>query len=242
MGPLSWTVILLLSTAVAAAGQPCPTASDSGASMQPEVRTLDGRLIFHDGIRRWFGLVPDQSQCGQSSIELVWAKGSWEPMAVLRGCRVQSRGVLDYSHTGYVSREMFQEVQSIKAAGTCERQPPLPDYSRARPDKSIREYRVEMQVNYRPGDHPIVLHVTSAGTELQPSQAYAGYWLTGGFALRGSCGHGFVVDKVFGTPEARPSHFDEPRTPDDMAWFDPESAAEAGKWDLQLGYTCVRRH
>jgi hypothetical protein len=35
-------------------------------------------------------------------------------------------------------------------------------------------------------------------------------------------------------------HFDEPRTPEDMAAFDPESAAAAGKTDLHLGYTCIR--
>jgi hypothetical protein len=37
-------------------------------------------------------------------------------------------------------------------------------------------------------------------------------------------------------------HFDEPRSPEDMAAFDPESAAAAGTKDLQLGYTCVRNH
>jgi len=46
---------------------------------------------------------------------------------------------------------------------------------------------------------------------------------------------------VFGTPQANPSHFDEPRTSSDMAMFDPESAAAAGKKDLHLGYTCVRK-
>jgi hypothetical protein len=49
-----------------------------------------------------------------------------------------------------------------------------------------------------------------------------------------------VVDEVFGTPEANPQHFDEPRTPTDMAAFDPESAAAAGKKNLRLGYTCIR--
>jgi len=50
----------------------------------------------------------------------------------------------------------------------------------------------------------------------------------------------FVVDRVFGTPEAHPGHFDDPRSSGDMAAFDPESAAAAGKKDLLLGYTCVR--
>ena len=65
--------------------------------------------------------------------------------------------------------------------------------------------------------------------------------LTGGFVLYGHCGEGFVVDDVSGTAEARPMHFDEPRNPADMAAYDPESAADAGKRDLHLGYTCVRQ-
>jgi len=87
---------------------------------------------------------------------------------------------------------------------------------------------------------PVVFRVTSAGKELQPWQAYASYDLTGGFVLYGHCGDGFVIDKVFGTPEAHPSHFDEPRDPADMAAFDPKSAAASGKKVMHLGYTCVR--
>jgi hypothetical protein len=50
-----------------------------------------------------------------------------------------------------------------------------------------------------------------------------------------------MVDKVFGTPEAHPSHFDR-EAPGDMAAFDPESASASGIEDLHLGYTCVRTH
>jgi hypothetical protein len=99
-----------------------------------------------------------------------------------------------------------------------------------------------MHVDYGPGDHPIVFHVRSGKRDLRPWQAYASYMLTGGFVLYGLCGQGFVVDKVYGTPAARPSHFDEPRDPGDMAEFDPETAAQSGKTDLHLGYSCVRGH
>jgi len=135
---------------------------------------------------------------------------------------------------------MYQDVQAIESVGQCERQPPFPDYSKVKPNKAIRAYRVDMHVDYEPGDHPVVFRVTSAGKELRPWQAYASYDLTGGFVLYGHCGDGFVVGKVFGTPEARPRHFDDSRSSGDMAAFDPESAAAAGKKDLQLGYTCVR--
>ncbi|HEX4602681.1 MAG TPA: hypothetical protein VH724_01700 [Candidatus Angelobacter sp.] len=96
-----------------------------------------------------------------------------------------------------------------------------------------------MDVDYEPGDHPIVFHVSMSGKVLRPWQAYASYMLTGGFVLYGHCGEGFVVDKVFGTLEANPSHF-EPRGSGDMAAFLPENAAASGKKHLRLGYTCVR--
>jgi len=201
---------------------------------------LEGELIFHDGIRKWFELKFDQSQCRQTSIQLVRGQRDWTPMEVLRGCRVKSRGVLDFSPTGYYSLDMYQDVQVIESVVKCNRQPPFPDYSKAKPDKAIRQYAVNMCLNYEPGDHLIVFQITSAGKELQPWQAYASYDLTGGFVLYGHCGQGFVIDKVFGTPQANPSHFDEPRSPGDMAMYDPESAAAAGHRDLHLGYTCVR--
>jgi hypothetical protein len=121
-------------------------------------------------------------------------------------------------------------------------QPPFPDYSAVKPDRRVQAYSVDMNVDYRPGDHPVIFHVWNTGGELRPWRAYASYDPTGGFALYGHCGEGFVVDKVSGTPQANPMHFDNPRTPDDWATFEPENAAEAGVWDLHLGYTCVRKN
>jgi len=133
---------------------------------------------------------------------------------------------------------MYQNLQAIEPIGKCERKPPFPDYSNAKPDSGIREYRVDMIFNNKQ-NRPIPFRVTSAGKQLRPWQAYASYFLTGGSILYGNCGQGFVVGKVFGTPEANPNHFD-PESKDDMAMFDPETAAAAGKWHLQLSYTCVR--
>jgi len=220
-------------------GQPCPSAR--GPKWESEIRTLEGRLVFHDALRKWFELKLDQTQCGQNSIQLVQPERTGTSMEVFRGCRVRSLGPLDFSRTGYFSLDLYQEVSSVESVGNCERQQPFPDYSKARPGTAVREYRVEMHVIYEPGDHPIVFSVTSAGKELHPWQAYAGSWLTGSFILYARCGEGFVVDEVFGTPEAHPGHFD-PQSSDDTAAFDPESAADAGKRDLRLGYTCVRSH
>ena len=206
-----------------------PGGSESGARM------LEGRLIFHDGIRRWFELKLDQPQCRQASIQLVRGDDQ-KPLEVLRGCRIKSHGVLGFSATGYYSLDVYQNVEQIESVDKCVRQVPLPDFSGVKPDQSVREYRVEMHVN---GDHPILFRVSQVGHTLRPWQAYASYSLTGGLVLYGKCGEGFVVDKVFGTPQANPAHFD-PQSSDDMAMFDPESAAESGKQDLDLGFTCVR--
>ena len=212
-----------------------------GALPASQPRTLEGLLIFHNDIRKWFELKLDQPQCGQTSVQLVRLQNDWTPLEVLRGCRVKSSGTIDLSGTGYYSLDTYQNVNGIEPVGSCARQSPFPDYSKAKPDQAIASYRVEMDVDYEPGNHPIVFHVSSSGKELQPWQAYASYMLTGGFVLYGSCGEGFVVDKVFGTPQAKPSHFDEPRDAGDRAAFDPESAAASGTKHLRLGYTCVRQ-
>ena len=213
-------------------GQQCPQAS--GAGIPSQARTLEGTLVFHNSIRQWFELKLDQPQCGQGSIELVREEDNWTPLEVLRGCRVRSRGAIASSPTGYFSLDTFQDVEQVEPVGACVRQLPFPDYSKARPDKTVREYRVDMHIEYGAGDHPILFSVTSAGKELRPWQAYAHYLLTGGFVLYGYCAEGFVVDRAFGTPQANPSQLDG------TAAFDPESAAAAGKKDLHLGYTCVR--
>jgi hypothetical protein len=233
------SALFVLNCAVYALAQECPQLSSTGPSVASGIRTLEGELIFHDAIRKWFELKLDSPLCEQNSVQLVRLEDDWTPLQVLRGCRVKSTGPLNIPLTGYYSLEMYQEVRRIEPVGSCELQASFPDYSKAKPDKPIRKYRVDMEINYGPGDHPVAFRVSSAGKELTPWQAYANYQLTGGFVLYGQCGEGFVVDRVFGTPEANPAHF-EPRGSGDMAAFDPESAAAAGKRDLKLGYTCVR--
>jgi hypothetical protein len=243
MSILKACVLVLISvncTTAPAFAQQCPQTNPTGPAVASEALTLVGRLIFHDSIRKWFELKLVQPQCGQTSIQMVAGKLDWTSLEVLRGCQVRSRGALGLSPTGYYSLDTYQSVDQIEPVGACARQSPFPDYSKTKPDKSIRSYRVDMYINYRPGDHPIIFRASSAGKTLHPWQTYASYDLTGDFVLYGHCGEGFVVDKVFGTPGAKPSHFDEPRASANMAAFDPENAAAAGKKDLRLGYTCVR--
>jgi hypothetical protein len=207
---------------------PLPEPHETGVQM------LEGRLIFHDGIRPWFELKLDQPHCGQASIQLVPGHDS-KPLEILRGCRIKSQGVLRFRFTGYSSLDVYQNVEQIESVGNCERQVPFADSSGSKPDNSVREYRGEMHVN---GNRPIVFTVSEAGHSLRPWQVYASYFLTGGFLLYGRCGEGFVVDKVFGAPQANPAHFDE--GPNDRAMFDLDRAAVSGKEDLHLGFTCVR--
>jgi hypothetical protein len=223
-----------------ALGQTCPHDSSTGPSTPSQARTLEGKLIFHNNIRGWFELQLDKPQCGSRSIELVFPDLKTKNPEAFRGCRLRSTGTIDIPPTGYYSASLFQDVTKMEAVGRCVLQPPFPDYSHAKPDKQVRAYTVDMHVGYRAGDHPVEFHVRSAGKELSPWPAYASYFLTGGFVLYGHCADGFVIDRVYGTPAARPTHFDEVGAPDDMATFDPESAAVAGKTDLRLGYTCVR--
>lgn len=228
-------------TTLAAFGHQCPQTNATGLGAPSEVRTLEGRLILHNSIRKWFELKLDRPECGQTSIELMRINADWTPVVILRGCRVRSSGTIDFSPTGYFSLDTYQAVKKIEPVGECAKQLPFPDYSKANPDKSVREYRVEIRVDYEPGDHAIIFRISNAGKELQPWQAYASYMLTGGFVLYGYCGKGFVVDEVFGTPKTNPSHFTDRGSPDDAAAFDPESAAASGKKNLKLGYTCMRK-
>lgn len=227
--------------AVPAIGQQCPQADAKGSDTTSVVRTLEGTLVFHDSIRKWFELTLDKPQCEQSSIQLVPAHQDYEPMEILRGCRVRSTGTIDFSPTGYYSLDTYQSVDRIKPVGACTKQPLFPDYSKETPDKAVREYRVDMRLDYRPGDHPLRFRVSSQGKDLAPWQAYASYMLTGGDVLYGYCGKGFEVDNVFGPPKAWPSHFMQRGDPFDAAAFDAETAAAAGKKYLELAYTCVRK-
>jgi hypothetical protein len=234
------TILLLVCGADRASAQQCPRNRSTQAQAPSRVQSLEGRLVYHQGIRQWLELRLSEPKCGQTSLEITAEERALQTIQGLRGCRVRSSGAIDYSPTGYYSKDLYQQVRQMEPVGGCARKRPFPDYSVVKPDRHVRSYAVTMDVDYRPGDHPIVFHARSAGRELRPWQAYASYMLTGGFVLYGSCGGGFMVDRVHGTPEARPSHFDTPRTPEDKAMFDPERAAAAGKVRLHLGYSCVR--
>jgi|SRR5579859_324216 len=216
-----------------ASGRECPSETTSGPAAMSLTRTLEGAVVFHDGIRKWFEIKLEAPTCGVNSIQLVDLQDQSKHLEIFRGCRVKSKGTLNYAGTGYFSLDIFQSVEAIDPDPACNRQSPFPDYTESKPERVVRAYRVDMHVDYRPGDHPIRFQVSSGRRKLHPWQAYAGYLLTGGYVLYGFCGEGFVVNRVFGPRQARPMLIDQ-------AMFDPESAAQAGKWNLHLGYSCIR--
>jgi hypothetical protein len=216
--------------------RPKETARDDCFS---ESQTLAGELVFHDGIRQWIELRLNQPRCGQSSIELFpWNSSRLQE---LRGCRVRTTGLLGGAASGYYTLEVNQTPDQIEPIGKCDLKAPFADYSQARPDKAIGGYRVEMRINAGLRDLPIRVRTLSSGKELRPWQAYASYFLTGGWVLYCKCGEGFVVDRVYGSQQVGPAHFNDPRTPDDRAtFFPPWKPVVAGVKDLRLVYTCVR--
>lgn len=235
-------LVLCLCGFGSALSQPCPKDSQDGSGLPSGNLVLRGRLIYHDGLRKWFELKLDQPTCCQQSIQIISQEKNRPSVEVLRGCEVTSTGPIAESPTGYYSLDLFQEDPKIEPVGACVKQEAFKDLPPGEPAPEIHDYQVELLVNYGPGDHPIVFKITSGTKELKPWRAYASYFLTGGFVLYGNCGKGFVVDRVFGTPEASPSHFTERGDASDQAMFDPDSAAAAGKRNMSLKYTCVRRH
>jgi hypothetical protein len=233
-------LLFLACGAVPASAQHCPHAVSPGAETSSAARALQGQLTHHAGIRDWYELKLDRAVCGQRLIQVTVSDDRWERLERLRGCRVQSWGKIDFSPTGYYSLDLFQNVTRLRPVGACVQQPLFPDYSKVRPDRHVRSYRVAMHVDYRPGDHPVMFTVRGGRRALHPWQAYASYMLTGGFVLYGLCGEGFVVDQIYGPRAARPAHFTASRDSGDMAMFDPETAARSGKTDLHLGYSCIR--
>src|SRR5579863_10257695 len=113
------TIACFLGLAGQAFAKNCPRASPTEFSVASRTRTLDGRLVFHNGVRQWFELKLDKPACGERSIQLITADLKSAALEILRGCRVRSRGSIDFSPTGYYSLDKFQDVTNIVAVGKC---------------------------------------------------------------------------------------------------------------------------
>jgi hypothetical protein len=140
-------LILAASTSTA---QDCPRSDPKGPLIDSAVRTLTGKVVFHNDLRGWLSLELQNPVCGEGIVQLVQldAQKDEASLEVFRGCTVTITGKLGLSGTLYYSAEIYQEVDSIKPAGDCKRQPAFPDFSKVRPDPAVRSYSVKLWFDY----------------------------------------------------------------------------------------------
>jgi hypothetical protein len=222
-----------------AIAQSCPKENPDGPSIDSSPQTLSGRVVYHNGIRQWFGLQLDAPVCGEKEIQLLQGGGAFEvdegnahAIEVFRGCVVTVHGPLGIPGTGYYSAALYQNADKIEPAKGCVLKPHLPDYTKAKPSPAIRSYRVAIRIDYL-GDH-IAISARTGNHILTPWQAYANYQLTGGFGFYAYCADGFDLTHFAGTPETKPWLIDN------YIAMDPETAAQKHVTHLRLDYTCRR--
>jgi hypothetical protein len=195
--------------------QSCPKENPSGPSIPSVSRTLSGTIVYHNALRQWIGLRLDASTCGQSEIELIpdfsgddqRNEDQRKHLETLRGCRATVTGTLDLAPTGYYSTDIFQSVDKAVPDPSCIPQPPVPDFSSAKPNPAIHRYQAKLTVSSL-GEGSIRGEARSNGRLLTPWQAYVHQFLTGGFVLYGSCADGFQISHVSGSPAANVSQID----------------------------------
>jgi len=231
--------LVCILVSIGSQAQECPKDNPNGPPVDSVSQRLTGKVVYHDEIRQWFELVLDTPTCGQSSVQLLQGGGAFEvdegnahAVEVFRGCRVTVDGPLGIPGTGYYSADMYQNADKIYPDNDCEKQPPLPDYSKATPDNSVRTYRVQMKLDYSARGGHIFVSAHSGNRKLAPWQAYASYWLTGGYAFYGYCAKGYDMSRLRGTPEAKPW------VVDNYAAMDPESAAANHIRWIRMQFTC----
>ncbi len=240
MRPALFALALCLIAVHPAPAQSCPKENPNGPSIESSPQTLTGKVVYHNGIRQWFGLQLDTPVCGEDKeIQLLQGGGAFEvdegnayAIEVFRGCRVTVQGPLGIPGTGYYSAALYQNADKIEPEPDCVLQPHLPDYSKAKPSPSVRSYRVSMRIDYL-GDR-ITITARSGDRILTPWQAYASYMLTGGYVFYANCADGFALTHFTGTPETKPW------LDDNKIDMDPETAAEKHITHLRLDYTCRR--
>lgn len=237
-----FVAVLCLISIRSVGAQSCPKENPNGPSKESQSRTLTGKVVYHYEIRQWFGLQLDTSVCGETEIQLLQGGGAFEvdesnahQIEIYRGCRVTVHGSLGIPGTGYYSANLYQNVEKIDSEKGCVLKSFLPDYSKAKPNRTIRNYRVSMRFDYSARGGHININARSGDRNLSPWQAYADYWLTGGYALYAHCATGFDIGSFKGTPEAKPWLIDN-----EIA-MDPESAAEEHIRWITLDYTCRRK-
>jgi hypothetical protein len=233
-------VIVIVGLSCASAGaQECPREGATGPSVASVPRSLTGLVVYHDELRQWLELKLDTPVCGVHSVQLLRSMGAFEvdegnarKLEMWRGCHITTRGPLGVPGTGYYSADQYQDVTAIRPSADCVKKTPLPDYSHAKPATDVRSYQVTMHLDYAARGGHIDVQVRSGRRALQPWQAYASYWLTGGYVFYGNCADNFNLSSLNATSQAHPSQTDN------QAEMDPESAAAAGVKQLNMSFSC----
>lgn len=231
--------LVVLAPAICCGAQECPRSGDGAASA---VRTLTGRLVLHNGLRRWWGLQVSQAVCGAGEIQVIVNSGDdaedrrqANELDTLRGCDVEITGPLNVPGTGYFSAPLYQTRYDVKAEPGCIRQPLFPEYTGSLPAGNLRRYDVRISLDYVPGDHPPAFVITGNGRRLSPWQAYASYRLTGERVMYAECGRGFAATRFSGGSAAHPWLVDG------TVGLDPERAAAAHVTHVSVTYTCIKQ-
>ena len=230
--------VFLLGFSHAADAQQCPREDAMVFSVPSVSRVLKGRVIFHDGIRPWFGLKLDAPVCGKKEMQLILNSEDETVKAerrqlleTIRGCEATVRGKLDISATAYYSTDIFQTVEEVKPDSTCVLQHAFPDTSYAQMDTNVRSYVVTMIFDYGK-NLPVSAVVRSGSRELHPWQVYADYFLNGEEDATASCADGFRMKLLSSSRNANAQTFDNQVV---------TIAPETGDRRVVLRFECKRR-
>ena len=195
---LFWLMLVLGSKNVCAQ---CSKEDGSGPGVPS---TLHGKLTYHDDLRTWHALKPDQNVCAWESIEVVSTKLNWNQVHRFRGCGVTITGNLFTPITGYYSLGLAMDVDRIQPDNDCKPLPIEPDLSKVLFPKTVKSYVVTIKVDYRNGGHVEVMVTPTAQSKIvvKPWQAYASYFLTGARdVIWFDCAKGFEMTKASQTPK-----------------------------------------
>lgn len=195
---------VVLGACLTANAQNCPLLREQGFAEASAPSALHGALIFHDELRHWLGLMPDQPACGQTEIQLVFKDAeSFRRAKSFRGCTITVTGKLYDSPTGYYSADMAIADAELKPDSSCHPLPIEPDVTTAPVPSGLKSYRALITVDYRGKGH-VDFRVWENGNKrmLQPSAAFVRYNITGGGdVIWFGCREGFNVHTIMQTPQ-----------------------------------------
>jgi hypothetical protein len=217
--------------------KPVDSGFDNGSEPSAR-RSISGSIIYHDDLRKWFGLRPDAPICGQSELQL-WTPDSTETIPSIRkqiemtrGCTATITGRLSFADLTDRARVIQLEVDRVVPDSTCTPKADLPDSNKLRPDAKVQKYVVTMAISLV-GDGSVRVLAQAQKRNLYPWQGYATYSLSEGHIISATCGYGFVVSNVSGSPVAAFKNVGE-------AVIDIKSVPHDPTSHLSVTYTCTR--